>query len=53
MTCQHDQQTLGFDQGTNPLALSRKILDNLLQLHRMTPIGDLSSSAALIARGRG
>ncbi len=38
----NDLQAFGFGQSTTPLALNRKILDMLLQLHRITQIGDLS-----------
>ena len=37
----NDLQAFGFGQSTTPSALNRKILDMLLQLHRMTQIGDL------------
>ena len=38
----NDLQAFGFGQSTTPSALNRKIHDMLLQLHRMTQIGDLS-----------
>ena len=34
----NDLQAFGLDQSTTPSALKRKILDILLQLHRMTQI---------------
>ena len=44
----NDLQAFGFGQSTTPSALNRKILNMLLQFHRVTQIGDLSHSAALI-----
>ena len=38
----NDLQASGFGQSTTPSAFNRKLLDMLLQLHRMTQIGDLS-----------